>query len=303
MKLLKEGIYQLDRNQTSQINESDLKNLEVSASKADRLRSRVLYHSSPNSEPQHMLICYDSMSSVEVAFHSFGEGFLILNGLAQYRFYSIEDGSVINDVKMSPASMKGTFYTYISPNVAHRVFPLTKYVFANEVAYSTFSPEKTFYGEGNLYDASNKVKSEELVTQPLIRNTDTNFTKVSSDQYVFESDIGVGEVSYESVLNLLKKEKKPFSITPSSKMTVFKKHHFVLEKLYIIPNNSRLEIKLEDSMISNIYGCANISSKILNEDLDVSNNFIIGPIKDSEIIIQNINSEFSIMHITTEKNI
>ena len=303
MKLLKEGIYQLDRNQISHINESDLKNLVESSSKVDRLRSRVLYHTSPNSEPQHMLICYDSKSIVEVAFHTFGEGFLILKGVAQYRFYSTKDGSVINDVRMSPAPMKGIFYTYISPNVAHRFFALTKHVVANEVGYSAFLPEKTFYGEGNLYDASNKVKSEELATQPLIRNTDTNFTKVSSDQYNFDSDIGVGEISYESVLNLLKEEKNPFSIMPSKKMTAFKKHDFVLEKLYIIPNNCKLELKLEDSIISNIYGCANISSKNLNKDLDVSNNFVVGPIKDSEIVIQNINSEFSIIHVVTEKNI
>ena len=303
MKLLKEGIYQLDRNQISHINESDFKNLVESSSKVDRLRSRVLYHTSPNSEPQHMLMCFDSKSIVEVSFHTFGESFLILSGVAQYRFYSTKDGSVINDVRMSPASMKGIFYTYISPNVAHRFFALTKHVVANEVGYSAFSPEKTFYGEGNLYDASNKVKSEELAIQPLIRNTDTNFTRVSSDQYIFDSDIGVGEISYESVLNLLKKEKTPFSIMPSQKMTAFKKHDFVLEKLYIIPNNCKLELKLEDSMISNIYGCANISSKNLNKDLDVSNNFVVGPIKDSEIVIQNINSEFSIIHVATEKNI
>ena len=119
MKLLKEGIYQLDRNQISHINESDFKNLVESSSKVDRLRSRVLYHTSPNSEPQHMLMCFDSKSIVEVSFHTFGESFLILSGVAQYRFYSTKDGSVINDVRMSPASMKGIFYTYISPNVAH----------------------------------------------------------------------------------------------------------------------------------------------------------------------------------------
>ena len=303
MKLLKEGIYQLDRNQISQINKSDFKNLEESASKVDRLRSRILYHTSSNSEPQHMLICFESKSIVEVSFHTFAESFIIINGVAQYRFYSKEDGSVINDIRMSPASMKGIFYTYISPNIAHRFFPLTKHVVANEVGYSSFAPEKTFYGEGNLYDASNKVKSEELATQPLIRNTDTNFTKISSDQYDFDSDIGVAEISYESVLNLVKKESKPFSISPSKKMTAFKKHDFVLEKLYIIPNNCKLELKLHDSIINNIYGCANISSKNLDKNLDTLNNFVIGPIKNSEIVIQNINSEFSIIHVVTEKNI
>ena len=46
-----------------------------------------------------------------------------------------------------------------------------------------------------------------------------------------------------------------------------------------------------------------VDDKNLNKDLDVSNNFVVGPIKDSEIVIQNINSEFSIIHVATEKNI
>ena len=57
MKLLKEGIYQLDRNKVTSIDENLIKNLEKSASSVDRLRSRVLYHASSSSEPQHMLIC------------------------------------------------------------------------------------------------------------------------------------------------------------------------------------------------------------------------------------------------------
>ncbi|MDB9979999.1 WbuC family cupin fold metalloprotein [Candidatus Pelagibacter sp.] len=303
MKLLKKGIYQLDRNQVSMINEKDVKNLKKSATEVDRLRSRVLYHSSSNSEPQHMLICFEAKSIVEVSFHTFAESFLIINGVAQYRFYSTEDGSVINDIRMSPASMKGIFYTYISPNIAHRFFPLTKHVVANEVGYSSFSSENTLYGEGNLYDASNKVKSEELATEPLIRNSNTNFTKIQSDQYTFDSNSGIAEISYESVLNLVKKEKKAFSLMPSKTLTAFKKHDFVLEKLYIIPNNCILEITLEDSIIHNIFGCVNIITKDFNKNLDVSNKFVIGPIKSSKAVIQNINSEFSIIHVVTERNI
>ena len=203
MKLLKEGIYQLDRSLISQISINNIKNLEESASKVDRLRSRILYHSSSKSEPQHMLICFDSKSIVEVSFHTFAESFMILSGVAQYRFYSIKDGSVVYDIRMSPASKKGIFYTYISPNIPHRFFPLTKHVVANEVGYSFFSPEQTSFGEGTLFDVSNKVKSEEIATQPLIRNSDTKFNKISSDEYTFYSKIGVAEISYESILDLL----------------------------------------------------------------------------------------------------
>lgn len=303
MKLLKEGIYQLDRSKVSSINEKDIKNLEESATKVDRLRSRVLYHTSPQSEPQHMLICFEAKSVVEVSFHSFAESFLIINGVAQYRFYSSKDGTVINDVRMSPASMKGIFYTYISPNVAHRFFPLTKHVVANEVGYSSFSPDKTFYGEGNLYDASNKVKSEELATQPLIRNSDTNLIKISNEKYTFDSQIGVAEISYEMIENLVRDSKNPFSILPSKKMTAFKKHDFDLEKLFVIPKNHKLELNLENSIIHNIYGSINIISKNINKNLDTKENFVLGPIKSSRIIIQNIKSEFSIIHVVTERNI
>ena len=86
-------------------------------------------------------------------------------------------------------------------------------------------------------------------------------------------------------------------------MTKFKKHNFVLEKLYIIQKNCTLKLKLQDSIVNNIYGCANISSKDFNQKLDVSNNFAIGPIKNSETVVQNINSEFSIIHVATERNI
>ena len=303
MKLLKEGIYQLDRNKVTSIDENLIKNLEKSASSVDRLRSRVLYHASSSSEPQHMLICFESKSIVEVSFHTFAESFIILNGVAQYRFYSTEDSSVIHDVRMSPASMKGIFYTFIAPKVAHRFFPLTKHVIANEVGYSPFSPEKTFYGEGNLYEASNRVQSNELANEPLVRNINTIITKVSSDQYNFDSAIGVAELSYEMILDLVKKENKPFSIMPSKKMTEFKKHDFILEQFFVIPNNCELKLKLKDSIINNIYGSAKIISKDLNKDLDALNNFVIGPIKNRDVIVKNINSEFSIIHVVTEKNI
>ena len=41
----------------------------------------------------------------------------------------------------------------------------------------------------------------------------------------------------------------------------------------------------------------------LNKDLDALNNFVIGPIKNRDVIVKNINSEFSIIHVVTEKNI
>ena len=45
MKLLKEGIYQATRKKPTVINKNIINNLKKSASKVDRFRSRILYHS------------------------------------------------------------------------------------------------------------------------------------------------------------------------------------------------------------------------------------------------------------------
>ena len=56
-----------------------------------------------------MLICFNKDSVVEVSFHRFAESFLILEGIAHYRFYSNKNGTVFHDVRMSPAKLKGIF--------------------------------------------------------------------------------------------------------------------------------------------------------------------------------------------------
>ena len=122
MKIISKGIFKLDKNKVNLIKVSDYKQLIKEANSHPRLRSRILYHESSESLPQHMLICFNKDSVVEVSFHRFAESFLILEGIAHYRFYSNKNGKVIHDVRMSPAKLKGIFYTFISPYVAHRFF-------------------------------------------------------------------------------------------------------------------------------------------------------------------------------------
>ena len=69
MKLIKEGIYHATREKPTVINKNIFNNLKKSASKVDRFRSIILYHSTLSSNPQHMFICFDNRSLVPVSFH------------------------------------------------------------------------------------------------------------------------------------------------------------------------------------------------------------------------------------------
>ena len=116
MKSIKNAIYQINRNILNLVNLKNINKLKKSADKVERLRSRVLYHSSTESNPQHMFICFASKSLVEVSLHTFAESFLITSGIAHYRFYS-KSGKPFHDIRMSPALMQGSFYAFISPNI------------------------------------------------------------------------------------------------------------------------------------------------------------------------------------------
>ena len=84
-----------------------------------------------------MFICFDNRSLVPVSFHSFSESFLIIEGIAHYKFYD-KKGNVSHDIRLSPASLGGIFYVFISPQIPHEFFALTKHVLANEVGRSHF---------------------------------------------------------------------------------------------------------------------------------------------------------------------
>ncbi len=297
MKFIKEGIYQINRNIVNSINLKHTHELKKSADKVSRLRSRVLYHSSTKSNPQHMFICFSSESLVEVSMHTFAESFLITNGIAQYRFYS-KRGKPIHDIRMSPAFMKGSFYAFISQNVPHRFFPLSKHVLANEVGHSSFSSKNTSFGTKNEYKNANKVESKEIAIQAVIRSNQTYFLKKKSNLYMFESKSGIAELSYGAIENLVLKSKKSFCLIPSPKMLKRKK---ALEKFFIINGLDKIKIYLENSIINCIYGNINIvigNTKYTTEPLKL---FAIGPIKKKTAVIKNLKKDIAIIHVTTEQ--
>jgi len=71
MKKIKDGIYKTNRNKVGFIDKRFIKSLEKDASTVASLRSRILYHSSTDSSPQQMLICFDRNSTVPVSMHTF----------------------------------------------------------------------------------------------------------------------------------------------------------------------------------------------------------------------------------------
>ena len=247
-----------------------------------------------------MLICFNKVSVVEVSFHRFAESFLILDGIAHYRFYSNKTGKVVHDVRMSPAKLKGIFFTFISPYIAHRFFPLSKNIIANEIGYSNFSPNNTFYGTGKTFKVANNLKNAQIGNEILVRSNCTKFKNKKKDVIIFESQSGIAEISYDDIEDLLKLYKHPFLLIPYYKGQKKEVYKYPLEKIVVLQKNKKKKIFCENSIITSILGesIVEIGNKkvFLNES-----KIVVGPLKNVKIFIKNNKSQVSILHIANEK--
>lgn len=297
MKLLKEGIYQATTKKPNFINKNISNILKKSASKVDRFRSRILYHSSLSSNPQHMLICFDNRSLVPVAFHSFSESFLLIEGVAHYKFYD-RKGNVSHDIRLSPASLGGIFYVFISPQIPHRFFALTKHVLASEICHSHFSPELTQFGKGKLFSKADKLTSAQMAKQLLLKNSNTKIKKKKKGYYSVESSSGVAELSSVEVLSILKKNTCPVCFYPRSKMIGVKnKKEKMAEQIWAVQPKKKLQLLIKNTMIHIINGEAKIKLDNKNIILGIKKNFALGPINKSKIIVENISDQPLLFHI------
>ena len=69
MKKIKEGIYKTDRKKISFLDKNFISKLQKDASSVSSLRSRILYHSSTESSPQQMFICFDRFNTQSLCIH------------------------------------------------------------------------------------------------------------------------------------------------------------------------------------------------------------------------------------------
>lgn len=300
MKKIKDGIYKTNRNKVGFIDKRFIKSLEKDASTVASLRSRILYHSSTDSSPQQMLICFDRNSTVPVSMHTFSESFLIVDGIAHYRFYK-KSGEIFHDVRLSPAQLNGTFYVYIKKEIPHRFFSLSKYSIANEVGYSYFSPDFTKYGNTPYYKKANKINLDQLNKEILLRNSKTIFKKLFSNHYQMNSKTGIIELSYKDILTLIKNNKNPFFIFPGTGFRVKKNYiSSLLEKIYVMQPNKISKLVLKNSYISVVKGVAEIKFDKKKIIMNEKKSFVLGPIKNNLITIKNL-SKNSIFHISNEK--
>lgn len=301
MKLLKEGIYQATRKKPTVINKNIINNLKKSASKVDRFRSRILYHSSSNSNPQHMFICFDNRTLVPVAFHTFSESFLMIEGIAHYKFYD-KKGNVSHDIRISPASLGGIFYVFISPQIPHRFFALTKHVLASEICHSHFSPEFTQFGKGKIFSKADKLTSAQMAKQLLVKNSNTRIKMKKKGYYSVESSSGVAELSSVEVLNILKKNTNPVCFYPSNKMIGVKNSKAeMVEQIWAIQPKKKLQLLMKNTMMHIINGEAKIKLNNKNIILGIKKNLALGPINKSKITVENISEQPLLFHIKNEK--
>ena len=90
-------------------------------------------------------------------------------------------------------------------------------IIANEIGYSKFSPDNTFYGTGKTFRVANNLKNSQIGNEILVRSNYTKFKDKKDDEIVFRSKSGVAEISYDDVEELIKLKKKPFFLIPSYK--------------------------------------------------------------------------------------
>lgn len=302
MKIFKDGIFKLDRCKINQIDISIIKNLEISARNISRNRSRILYHSSENAKPQNMFICFEHKSIIEVSLHNFAESFLITSGIAQYRFYSRDGNEIIHDVRMSPANLQGSFYTFIYPETPHRFFPITEYVTALEVGHSQFSLDNTSFGKNNEYKNSNLTTMKEVAEQPLIKTMKTFIKEIQKKVFKFGSDDGVAELSFNKIMDIYKKQKKSFLLIPDKfiKKEININLNEVSEFFIIVKELDIFKFKSFNSIVSCIFGNIKIMNSEYENNLSPNNIISVGPLKNKEYKLLNPSTQISILHITNE---
>ena len=248
-----------------------------------------------------MFICFDNRSLVPVSFHLYSESFLIIDGIAHYKFYD-KKGNVSHDIRLSPASLGGTFYVFISPQIPHRFFALTKHVLANEVGHSYFSPDFTKYGAGKIFSKADKLTSAQMAKKLLVKNFNTKIKMKKKGYYSFESSSGVAELSSEKVLSILNKNTGPVCFYPSSKKYGVKnRKEEMVEQIWAIQPKKILKLRMKSSMIHLMTGKVKIKLDNKNIILSREKNFVLGPINKSEIILENISDQPLLFHITNEK--
>ena len=300
MKKIKEGIYKTNRKKISFLDKNFISILQKDASSLSSLRSRILYHSSTESSPQQMFICFDRDSTVPVSMHTFSESFLIINGVAHYRFYK-KTGEVFHDIRLSPAHLNGTFYVFIKKEIPHRFFSLSKYTLANEVGHSYFSPKFTKYGSSSAYKKANRINLSDLNKEFIYRNSKTIFKKFSNNYYKMNSHTGIIELSYKDILLLINNNKNPFFLFPDVGAKLKKKQiNNLLEKIYVMQPKKTSKLVLKNSYLSIIKGAAEIKFGNKKIVLDENKKFVLGPIINDSIIIKNFLKN-SIFHISNEK--
>ena len=300
MKFIKDGIFQSERSKLKLNSNAIINDLKKSASRVERLRSRILYHTNLKSYPQHMFLCFDRKSKVPVSFHTFAESFTITEGVAHYRFYNSK-GQPKHDIRLSPAYMNGTFYVLISPKTPHRFFSISKHVTANEIGFSHYSSEFTSYGKGNVFKKADKLTLKQLIQKPLIIKNDTKISKIKKNCFKISSKSGVAQLSFEIINDLLHKCNEPFYIYPCEKITKLRNKLIkTTEQIIVIPPKQKMSLKLSDGVIHLLKGSMNILCEKKIFRLNLKKNFSIGSFKNKSLDIKNNNSKVAIFHLVNE---
>jgi cupin fold WbuC family metalloprotein len=216
VKPINDTIFKVERN-FSPVLDSDRKVLIEAAKNTDRYRSRILYHPSEDSVPQHMLICFDKRSVVEVSTHKYPESFTLIEGVAQYRFYD-KAGIVETDVRMSPAHVGGVFFVHIDAEVPHRFFAFTDGVIANEVGYSSFAPENTKFGTDGGFSIANDDSMAHVAEQRLTINNQTVFEEIDDQNIGFSSNSGVSQISKHDLISFLDSKQRSMAFRWAEKV-------------------------------------------------------------------------------------
>lgn len=301
MKKLKKGIYNFNKKKDYLINKKVLNILEKDASKIDRYRSRILYHENSESNPQHMLICFDDRSIVPVSFHKFAESFSIIKGIAHYKFYDLK-GNVKHDIRLAPPYLDGNFYVAIAPLTPHRFFSITKYVLANEIGFTHFSTELTKFGKGKQFFKANKETTKQMLSKPLVIGSHTKFNFLRKNYFSFGSNDGIAQLSTADVVEKIKSSENAVSFVVDEKIVGKKYKKEIPEIIWAIKPGKKINLKLkhQNSIIHIMNGIGELRLKDKRVVLDINKNFVLNTHDNKFIHIKNISENNLILHISNE---
>ena len=301
MKILKKGIYKFDRVKDLVVSKNVLKFLEKDASEIDRFRSRILYHDNSLSNPQHMLICFDDRSVVPVSFHEFAESFSIIKGIAHYKFYDL-NGNVKHDIRLSPAYLDGTFYVAIARLTPHRFFSITKHVLANEIGFTHFSPELTKFGKGKTFLKADKETTKQMLSEPLIYGSETKFSLLKKNCFIFGSNDGIAQLSTKDVTERLKNSENAISFIADEKIIGKKYKKKIPEIIWAIKPGKKINIRLnnKNSMIHLMNGVGLFNLRNKKVTLDINKDFALNTLEDKNVEVKNLSENNLIIHISND---